>query len=506
MNSTSSKQHIGEGQRLDPQDWNVFGNDMHKLLDSCLERMQDVRNKPWIPPAEDSKLKVALNDVQKPKATADVFDMTTKDIMPYAGGNTHPRFWGWVHGCGLPVAVGAEIVAATMNCNAGGRRHISAEVEVAVIDWLLSLCNLQGTVPRQSAEDKAFGAIVTGTSQATILAFNCARQQRFGAEVRVKGNSAFPDVAFYAVKGAHSCMARALECCGYGSRSLRLVPAEDGKMNMTVLAEMVAADKAAGIVPMCVVATAGSVNLGEFDNLNAISDFCKENEIWMHIDAAFGFWMVLGEQRLSHLVSGMDNACSIALDFHKWMGVPYDCGAFMCYSKELQRDTFTSRPAYLAQAVGEESAGMAGGDHWMCDYSLELSRGFRALKVWVAIQTVGTDAYSALITDNCNQAEYLGELVKASPVLTLAKDVISNIVCFYPTQQDQKLAPHSGLIAARLQLKGTVTFTTTIIDGRETLRAAFVNHRTTHADVELSVRAVEEEIAAHIAANATAAN
>jgi len=193
-----------EGHRLDPADWDAFGQDMHALLDTCLDRMQMARELPWR--EKPAEMGVELDGTATP--TADVFDQITQTIMPYATGNTHSAFFGWVHGTGLPIGVGAELIAATMNSNCGGRDHGAADVEREVIKWLTRTAGMP---------TDAFGILTTGTSQATILALCAARVRAFGLDVRRKGIRDLPESRVYMAKGAHSCVAKALEIMGHGS-------------------------------------------------------------------------------------------------------------------------------------------------------------------------------------------------------------------------------------------------------------------------------------------------
>jgi aromatic-L-amino-acid decarboxylase len=469
-----------EGKHLDPENWDSFSRDMHELMDQCLDRMKQARDLPWQPKPDDLAQRLSL----KPDATGDAtgvgptqsFEHLVKDIMPYATGNTHPKFFGWVHGAGLPVSVGAELVAATMNSNCGGRDHGAIEVESATLDWLLDVSGLP---------DTASAILTTGTSQATILALTVARNKQFGHQVRQTGIQSLPKVAVYVRRGTHSCIDKALEALGFGSDCLHVVDTDaDMRMDIGSLVRAVAEDKAAGRVPLAVIGTAGSVNTGSYDQLGEIADFCADQGIWFHVDAAFGFWAKLADEPWKQLVNGMERANSISCDFHKWMSVPYDCGACMIYDRKLHFDTFTSRPNYLEQ----QDEGLGGGDLWFCDYGLELSRGFRALKVWTAIKSIGTEAFAASITDNCKQAALMGALVDASDVLELSFPVSSNVCCFYITDGDV------NKIAAELQIKGDVVFSTSIIHGRPCLRAALVNHRTTSDDIRQSIIAVEDAI------------
>ncbi|AKS46033.1 Glutamate or tyrosine decarboxylase [Octadecabacter temperatus] len=465
-----------EGAHLDPENWDEFSRDMHKLMDQCLDRMKQARDLPWQPKPNDLSERLSLQDAETGAGSAQTFNQLTSEIMPYATGNTHPNFFGWVHGAGLPVSVGAELVAATMNSNCGGRDHGAIEVERATLDWLLGVSGMP---------NDASAILTTGTSQATILALIAARNRQFGQDVRKTGIQSLPNVAVYVRKGTHSCISKALEAIGYGSDAIHVVDTDDNmKMNLTSLADAVAADRAAGRVPLAVVGTAGSVNTGSFDELDKIADFCGEQNIWFHVDAAFGFWAKLADDPWKQLTNGMERANSISCDFHKWLSVPYDCGACMIYDQTLHFDSFTSRPNYLEQ----QDAGLGGGDVWYCDYGLELSRGFRALKVWTAIKSIGTEAFSKSITDNCKQANLMADLVEESDLLELAFPVASNVCCFSVAHGDV------NKIAAELQLSGEAVFSTTVIHGKPCLRAALVNHRTTSDNIRQSIKAVEDAV------------
>lgn len=458
-----------EGHRLDPADWDAFGRDMHDLLDTCLERMRGARTLPWQPKPET--MAVALDG--QPNDTNAVFSQITEKIMPYATGNTHPAFFGWVHGTGLPIGVGAELVAATMNSNCGGRDHGATEVEREVIHWLTRTAGMN---------EDASGILTTGTSQATILALATARTRKFGLDIRKTGIASLPEVRVYLAKGGHSCVAKALEVLGHGSYCIRQIALnETSQMDTAALQDAIAKDRANGLVPLAIIGTAGSVGVGAYDDLQALADVAKSESIWLHVDAAFGFWSRLADSPYRELSDGIGRADSIALDTHKWPGVQYDCGACLIADSKLHRATFSSRPAYLESA----DAGLAGGDLWFCDYGIELSRGFKALKVWSAIKALGTDAMGAAITDNCKQASLMADLVDASPSLTLQHPVISNLCCFSVAKGDV------SKIAAELQISGQGVFSTITIDGAPCLRAAIVGHRTTSDDIRHAIKAVE---------------
>lgn len=463
-----------QGHHLDPADWDVFSTQMHELLDACLTRMQNARDLPWRPVPEGFAEDVTLDGKARP--VEDVFAQIAGPIMTHATGNTHPGFWGWVHGTGLPVAVGAEMAAATMNANTGGRWQGAAEVERAVIHWL---CRVAG-MPEAS-----FGLLTGGTSQATILALTTARARAFGTEIRQKGLAGLPPVRVYVAEGGHSCIAKALEILGHGTDSLSHIPLTEAyQMDVAALRDQIAHDRAAGITPLAIVGTAGSVGIGAYDDLTALADLASDEDIWLHVDAAFGFWIQLADTPWRDLARGLGRADSVALDFHKWIGVPYACGACLIADSALHRETFATRPDYLASS----GDGLAGGDLWFCDFGMDLSRPFSALKVWTSISVLGIDAFGRAISDNCRQAALMGELIENAAEFELAAPVISNICCFFTAGHDP------ARLAARLQRDGAAVFSTSKVNGTPCLRAAIVNHRTTEDDIRKAIMALQAEL------------
>ena len=466
---------------LDPADWDDFRHEAHRLLDACIEQLSDSRNRPWRPLADGDKAALRLGDAVDGVDSATLVDELTRKVMPFHTGNTHPRFFGWVHGTGLASGLLSEMVAATMNSNCGGRDHGAAYVEREVIDWCLRCFGFPAG---------ASGLLVGGTSQATLIALACARLKALGPDSRRDGMQGTPRLAAYAVKGVHNATVKALELLGIGSSALRSIAADSrGSMDLELLAQAVAKDRDAGVQPFCVVATAGSVDLGWFDDIDRIADFCAREQLWLHVDGAFGAWARLADSPWSGLLRGIERADSLAFDFHKWMYVQYDCGVVLIRDEAIHRQAFAARPAYLAK----QDQGLGGGEPWYCDYGMDLSRGFRALKVWSALRAYGSEALGQAITRNCRLAALMGERVGAQPGLRLAAPVRLNVCCFSAAPAQWEAAAQDALneaITHQLQLSGEVVFSTTKIDGRTVIRAAIANHRTCEADIEYAIAAV----------------
>lgn len=463
---------MSEGKKLDPENWALFRAEAHRMLEASLDQLENLRDRPWQPVPDDLGQRYRIGQ------GGDLVERLIRDVLPHHGGNIHPRFWGWVQGSGLASDLIAGMAGAVINANLGGRDHGAVYMERAVIDW---------TRARMGMPKGASGVLTTGTSQATVIAFQAARVRAL-PQVRQTGQGGQRLMA-YAGAGVHNATRKALELIGVGAENLRQVPLREGQMNTEALAEMVSEDRGSGAVPFLLVGTAGSVDLGLFDDLNALADLAADHSLWFHVDGAFGAWTRIAEDPWHSLSDGIGRADSIALDFHKWMYVGYDCGLVLVADEAAHRAAFAARPAYLE---GTES-GLAGGDPWFCDYGIDLSRGNRALKVWCALEAYGEEAFAAAITKNCRLAARMAAEVSKRPQMALAAPVVSNI-CTFTARTDLPADRQSRLnktIAEALQNSGEAVFSTTRISGVTVLRAAITNHRSCDADIEAAIGAVE---------------
>lgn len=463
---------------LDPDDWDDFASAAHALLDECVAALRSADDRPWQPVPGEIAEGYRLARDEPGIGHSEAAEALVSNVLPYHTGNTHPRFFGWVHGTGLASGLLSEMVAATMNSNCGGRNHGAVYVERALLDWCKDVFDFP---------TEASGVMVTGTSQATVIALAAARQRALGPSSRGDGVSASgAQLAAYALDGVHTSTQKALELIGVGGAWLRRIPAgPTGAMDPSELGRAISADREAGRTPFAVIATAGSVDIGSYDDLDGLADLASQEGLWLHVDGAFGAWTRLAAEPWRHLTNGIGRADSIAFDFHKWMSVPYDCGVALIRDQTAHTATFSNRPAYLAY----QSGGLGAGNPWFCDYGTDLSRGFRALKAWTAVKTYGTSAFGEAITRNIEQAHLMGRLIEAEDSLMLAAPVRSNVVCFGSSSPEAPGGLHAE-VAQTLQYAGEAVLSTTKIGGRVWLRAAIVNHRTTDADIAATVRAV----------------
>ncbi len=451
------------------------------MLDDMLGFVETIRARPvWQPIPDAVRERFRGEMPSQPTPLAQVHEEFMRNILPYAAGNAHPGFMGWVQGGGTPVGMLAEMLAAGLNANVGGRDQIPLDVERQVTEWMRALFGFPLG---------ASGLFVTGTSMANFLAVVVARDAKLGQQVRQKGVRAQPqNLTAYASVAAHGCLTRALDLAGLGSDALRLVAVDSRqRISLDALAAAIEADRASGATPFFVIGTAGTVDIGAIDDLAALARLCAREQLWFHVDGAFGALAMLVPE-LAPRLAGIEQADSLAFDFHKWAQAPYDAGFLLVRDGALHQQAFASSSAYLQR----EERGMSAGSPWPCDLGVDLSRGFRALKTWCTFKVYGADAIGAVIRHTCELAGYLESRIAVVAELELMASVELNIVCFRYRFGDteEQAGKLNRQMAIELQEAGKVAPSTTVLDGRVALRAAFVNHRTTRAEVDTLVEAV----------------
>lgn len=324
---------------------------------------------------------------------------------------------------------------------------------------------------------------------ANFTALTVARNSNCGFDVRREGVQAAPGpLTVYASTEIHSCNKKAIETLGLGSAGLRTVAVnEDYTIDLEALALQVQQDRANGMVPFCVIATAGTINTGAIDDMNAIADFCINEGLWFHVDGAIGAVAMLADNVRPQL-AGIERADSIALDLHKWMHIPFEAGCVLVRDASAHRDSFALTTEYLQR--DEDGGGMASGSHWFSDYGLQLTRQFRALKVWMSIKEHGLDRFGRMMARNVEQAHYLGKLVEAQGELELTAPIGLDIVCFRynPGGLDaEALNTLNRRLLVLLQEGGVAAPSYTTLHGEYCLRAAISNHRSRFEDFDLMV-------------------
>lgn len=465
-------------ETLDPGDWSAARKVAHQAVDDAIAHLDGVRGRPsWRQPTQDVRGFFNRPLPQGPTALAQVYDEVIEHVRPYPMGNIHPRFWAWFMGSGNFTGALADFLAAIDGSNLGGGNTAPVLVDRQVVRWLREMVGLP---------DGASGTLTSGGSAANLVALTVARNAKAGIDVRAEGiGKLAKPLRFYASDQVHSCHQKALEVLGLGHRALHEVPTDGAfRIDIAALEAAIAEDRLRGLAPAAVIASAGTVNTGAIDDLRAVGAVCQREGLWFHVDGCIGALLRIAPAH-RHLVAGIEAADSVALDPHKWLHAPFEVGCTLVRDARLHYGTFALHPEYLE----EQPRGVAAGEY-LFDYGIELSRGFKALKVWMALKEHGVEKFGRLIDQNVMQAHHLAERVEAEPALELMAPPSINIVCFRHRVPGGDEAAHKAFnteIMLRLQEAGSATLSDTTLYGRHGLRVAIVNHRTRRADLDLLV-------------------
>jgi glutamate/tyrosine decarboxylase-like PLP-dependent enzyme len=457
---------------LDPADWVQTRQQAHRMLDDMLDHIRHIREKPvWQPMPQDKREAFHAPLPHKPQPIDVIHDQFRSSILPYGSGNLHPRFMGWVQGAGTVPGMLAEMLAAGLNANLGGRDHSGIEVERQLVAWVREMFGFP---------DSATGVFVTGTSMANFMAVLVARTEALGMNVRRSGLGA-RSLRGYASVAVHGCARRAFDYAGLGSDALTEIGTDAAhRIDIAKLKARIRQDREAGLEPFMVIASAGTVDVGAIDDLEAIAALCAEEMLWFHVDGAYGALGILSAE-IAPRLKGIERADSIAFDFHKWGQVPYDAGFLLVRDGKLHMNTFASPAAYLRR----DTRGLSAGSPWPCDFGPDLSRGFRALKTWFTLKAFGTDRLGEMMARSCAMARHLEARVRGEPELELVSEAQLNIVCFRYRGEDGL----NSEIVADMQEAGIAAPSLTTLNGRVAIRACFINHRTAIEDVDALVEA-----------------
>jgi aromatic-L-amino-acid/L-tryptophan decarboxylase len=470
-----------EEQSLDPDDWEAARRVAYEVVDLAIDRLAKIRNQPvWLAMPERVRESYAGGLPEESAPLSAIVAEIRSDLLPYAMGNIHPRFWMWYMGAGTFTGALGEFLAAVDGSNLGGGNCAAARLDQQVIAWIMTMI---GFPPSAS------GTLVDGGSMANIIGLTVARDAKAGTDVREFGiRSLSRPLRFYCSDQVHSAHEKAMVLLGLGRQALRRIPTgADLRLDMKALLSAIAEDRAAGWQPACLIATAGTTNSGAIDDLRAAAELCRKEQLWFHVDGCIGALLAIAP-RHGHLVDGLSQADSLALDLHKWLQVPFEAGCGLVRDKALHRASFAVHPEYLE----EKTRGIASAE-FLCDYNLQTTRGFRALKIWMMLKQFGVRKLGEIIDQSIDQARYLGEAIAREPRLVLLAPISINIVCFRYDPGGLAEAALRSLnteIMLRLQEEGTAAISDTTIGGRHALRVAICNHRSRYEDFDVLVAAV----------------
>ncbi|MEV4068428.1 pyridoxal phosphate-dependent decarboxylase family protein [Nonomuraea fuscirosea] len=407
------------------------------------------------------------------RALDDLLEDTRAHVLPYPMGNGHPRFFGWVNSPPNPAGVLVEPLAAALNPSCAGGDHAGPHLERTVVRWLAGLVGFP--------HPPGGGLLTSGASMATVICLAAARQRAAladGWDVREEGLSGRAPLVMYVTGEGHSCLHKAAQLLGLGARYVRTVPVDVAyRMDVGALRTMIGEDLAAGLRPFCVAGSAGTVNSGAVDPLDEIADVAAAHGLWFHVDGAYGALGVLADGAAPHY-AGMERADSLALDPHKWLGVPVGCGCALLRDPGAAQAAFSLVPSYLV----DENAGELG---WFAEYGPEQTRPFRALKTWATLSHLGRAGVKELVEHTAALARELGAMVERAPDFELLAPVTTSITAFRHVPRAGGLDALNRAIPGAVQARGNAFLTGTRLGGRDALRACFLHPETTRADLEV---------------------
>jgi aromatic-L-amino-acid decarboxylase len=464
-----------EGMTLDPEEWDTVSANASEMMRDVIDHFQTrPQRKVWtpMPPAVAASLR------ESPPMSGDdarnVYHQFRDSIFPYDLGNTHPRFWGWVIGSGTVYGAFAELLTGALNINAAGFRTAAVTVEEIVLGWFKTL---MGFPPDAS------GLLTTGGSDANLYGIAAGLYRgEDAALIRSGGVRAVAPKIIYTSDQAHFSVKRAARILGLGESAIRVIRSVDYRIDMSALQHAVDVDRAAGLAPAIVVAHAGTVGTGAIDPLVALSEFACQEDLWLHVDGAFGAAAILSPE-LRDRVDGIGRADSLVIDFHKWLHIPIDTGCVLIRNADAHRAAFEISGAYL----NDLTDGIAVGVNRFTGLGIQQSRSARSLKVWFTLKHYGFEQLGRMIFKNVRQAEWFASLVSANSSLELLTPATLNIVCF--RYADADLAPEernelNSAIMVALHERGIAAPSPYVADGRIYIRCALTNHRTTDADLQ----------------------
>jgi aromatic-L-amino-acid/L-tryptophan decarboxylase len=470
----------------------AFRSAAHSLVDGVADHLAALPSGPvWQPlPGGLREQLLSLPLPEEPAALDELVATTLRDVLPHPMGNGHPAFFGWVNPPPSHAGVMASLAAAAMNPSVVSGDHADVHLERAVVRWLAELVGFP--------HPPGAGLLTSGGSAATIVCLAGARSRALAAaghDVRRDGLAGAPRLTAYVPAEAHSCVRRALELLGLGSAAMREVPLEAGRLDAAALRASIAADRASGALPALLVGSAGTVNTGAIDPLDAFAEVAAAEDLWFHVDGAYGAFGVL-DPAIAARYRGMERADSLVLDPHKWLGVPVDAGCALVSRGDDLSDAFSLIPPYLRQDTGAPLATLA-------ELGPEQTRPFRALKTWATIAARGRAGIAAQVARANALARELATMVEREPELELAAAPETSIVAFRARPAGY---PPAGLdevnraLPEAVQARGRTFVTGTVFDGREALRACILHPDTTSEHLATLVAEVVATAHAQVAA------
>jgi glutamate/tyrosine decarboxylase-like PLP-dependent enzyme len=460
---------------LDPETMRDMG---YAVVDMLIERVGALAGGPVLQTEtlEHMRERLAAAPSSGPRDFAELLHRLDTDVLPFVGHFDHPRFFGYIPGAGTwPAALG-DLIAAATNVDAGSWREAvgPSTLELTVLDWFRDWIGYP---------ESAAGVLVSGGSAANLTAFACAREALIGPMS--------PRIVLYTGDQSHSSVARAVRHLGFRPDQLRVLPTDHRfRLRPDDVRAAIDADIAADRLPFLVSANAGATNTGAVDPIGELADICHERGVWLHVDGAYGAFAVLTERGRAAMPD-LDKADSVTLDPHKWLSMPFEVGCLMVREGAMLEGAFELHPEYLREGHGAAGVNFA-------DRGLQLTRASRAIKVWLAIETFGLDAFRATIDRSIDQTLAAQERIEADPRLELVTPASLGILTFRRRGEPDEPAivtdRRNEAIVQSLAASGDVLLTSTMIQGRYAIRLCVLNHTTSDQDVAYGIDRVAEAV------------
>jgi glutamate/tyrosine decarboxylase-like PLP-dependent enzyme len=454
----------------------------HRLVDTLADFLESLPGRPVTRNESPSEVRAAL-DLNGPMPEAGtepgvLLEQAASLLFEHSLFNGHPRFFGYITSAPAPIGILGDFLASAVNPNVGAwmLSPAATEIEGQTVRWIASFIGYPETCG---------GLLVSGGNMANMVCFMAARAAKAGWNVREQGVAGGRALRVYGSAETHTWIHKAADLSGLGSSSIRWIPTDmDLRMDVDELRRQIEADAASGDVPCMVIGTAGSVGTGAVDPLAGIAAICREYGLWFHVDGAYGGFAAAVHDAPDDL-RGLSAADSVAVDPHKWLYAPLEAGCALVRDADALRNAFAYHPPYYH--FEERAANYV-------DYGPQNSRGFRALKVWLAMKHAGAAGYRQMIADDILLSRAMAEAVKRHPELQLFTQALSiTTFRFVPEDQrkgvgDDEVERHLDALNRelldRLQRGGETFVSNAVVGGRYVLRACIVNFHTTLADVE----------------------
>jgi len=465
----------------------------HQLIDSIAAFLETIKEGSVTPAESSEQLQEILGSASLPEngtSASEVMARASDLVLNHSLFNGHPKFLGYITSSAAPIGALADLLAAAVNPNVGAQilSPVATEIEKQTVKWLAEFIGVS---------DSYGGILVSGGNMANFTAFLAARTAKAPDNFKEEGIAGTcSKFLVYCSKTTHTWIEKAATLFGHGSKSIRWIQSDgDNKMDIAALEQAIKIDLEKGFTPFMVVGTAGDVSTGAVDNLDAIGAICKSYDLWFHIDGAYGM-PAAGVPELKSLFAGKEQADSIAIDPHKWLYNPLEVGCTLVKNPRHLTDTYSSHPEYYNFSKGEEDLSQN-----YYEYGLQNSRGFRALKVWVALQQVGRSSYVKMIAEDIQLAELLFELANSHPELEPVTQSLSITTFRYVPldlsedggSKEEYLNTLNESLLDTLQAGGEVFLSNAVVDEKYCLRACIVNFRTSGKDIEEIIDIVVRE-------------